>query len=200
MKATVGGVIASFILDPEVRLFRSFDGVHAAASELSLAAGDAIDLVARDGRISFLDVTQSRMGSAADRTSRYFRWEVRLSPAEVAKAIARYGSVGVVQDVVPRRIGSSGRVVDLRVVGSDGDLELRGLKIRWALGLRENLFVIDRQLGDTGEVERFVFTGKGWGHGVGLCQVGAFGMARSGSSYASILTHYYPGVAIEKVY
>jgi stage II sporulation protein D len=199
-KATVGGVVASFVLDPAVRLFRSLDGVHAAASELSLAAGDPIDFVARDGRIAFLEVNQSRMGSSADRMSRYFRWEVRLSPAEVAKAVARYGKVGTVLDVVPRRIGSSGRVVELAIVGSDGDLTLKGLKIRWALGLRENLFVIDRQLGPSGDVDTFIFTGKGWGHGVGLCQVGAFGMARSGSSFASILTHYYSGVTIEKLY
>ena len=58
--------------------------------------------------------------------------------------------------------------------------------MRWGLGLRENLFVIDRESGAAG-VERFVITGKGWGHGVGLCQVGAFGMAQAGSSYEAIL-------------
>jgi stage II sporulation protein D len=200
LKVTVAGTLLSFALEPQVRLFRSLDGSRAAASELSLAAGDPVSFVAQEGRVSFLEVDQSRMGASADRTSRYFRWEVRLSPAEVAKAIVRYGNVGAVRDVIPRRIGSSGRVVDLTVVGSDSDLELKGLKIRWALGLRENLFVIDRQLSASGEVERFVFTGKGWGHGVGLCQVGAFGMARSGAAYAGILTHYYPGATVEKVY
>ena len=64
--------------------------------------------------------------------------------------------------------------------------------MRWGLGLRENLFVIDRESGPWG-VERFVITGKGWGHGVGLCQVGAFGMAQSGSTYDAILRHYYSG-------
>lgn len=200
MKVTVAGTLLSVALDPQVRLFRSLDGSRSAASELSLAAGDPVSFVAQEGRVSFLEVGQSRMGVAADRTSRYFRWEVRLSPAEVAKAIVRYGNVGTVRDVIPRRIGSSGRVVDLTVVGSDSELELKGLKIRWALGLRENLFVIDRQLSPSGDVERFVFTGKGWGHGVGLCQVGAFGMARSGSTFTGILTHYYPGVTVEKVY
>ncbi len=200
MKVTAAGALLSFVLDPQVRLFRSLDGSRAAASELSLATGDAILFVAQEGRVTFLEVDQSRLGAAADRTSRYFRWEVRLSPAEVAKAIVRYGNVGTVRDVVPRRIGSSGRVVEMAVVGSDSELALKGLKIRWALGLRENLFVIDRQLSANGDVERFVFTGKGWGHGVGLCQVGAFGMARSGSTYTAILSHYYPGVAIERVY
>ncbi len=113
----------------------------------------------------------------------------------MAQAIARYGSVGEVRDLVPRRIGVSGRVVELAVVGSSGELLLKGLHVRWGLGLRENLFVIDRETGPAG-VERFVFTGKGWGHGVGLCQVGAFGMAQSGSSYEAILKHYYSGIAL----
>ena len=104
------------------------------------------------------------------------------------------------RDVVVRRLGVSGRVVELAVVGSEGELLLKGLKIRWALGLRENLFVVDRERDARGQVERFVFTGKGWGHGVGLCQVGAFGMAQSGSSYEQILAHYYSGIRLDRAY
>ena len=70
---------------------------------------------------------------------------------------------------------------------------LTGLKVRWGLGLRENLFVVDRELDGAGDVARFVFTGKGWGHGVGLCQVGASGMAQAGATYDQILKHYYSG-------
>jgi stage II sporulation protein D len=103
--------------------------------------------------------------------------------------------VGEVRDIVPRRVGVSGRVVELAVVGSSGELLLKGLKVRWGLGLRENLFVINRETGAAG-VERFVLTGKGWGHGVGLCQVGAYGMAQAGSSYDAILKHYYSGIAL----
>jgi SpoIID/LytB domain protein len=157
-------------------------------------------LVARDGRVVFLEARLSRMGESADRTSRFFRWEVRMTPAEVARSMRRYGSVGVVRDILPRRIGTSGRVVDLAIVGSEGELLLKGMKVRFALGLRENLFVIDRELDDDKRVEQFVFTGKGWGHGVGLCQVGAYGMARSGSTYAQILSHYYPGTALDTLH
>ena len=89
--------------------------------------------------------------------------------------------MGTVRDVVPQRFGVSGRVVELAIVGSDGELVLDGLRVRWGLGLRENLFVIDRERDAAGNVTRFVFTGKGWGHGVGLCQVGSFGMAQAGS-------------------
>jgi stage II sporulation protein D len=190
----------SFRVDPGVHLFRSLDGSRSAASELNLTAGDKLHFVAEDGRITFLEADQSRLGPSADRSSRYFRWEVRLTPAEVEKAIARYGSVGRVRDIAAVRQGVSGRVVELTVTGSMGQLTLTGLRIRWALGLRENLFVIERERTDKGEVARFVFTGKGWGHGVGLCQVGAFGMAQAGSSYEQILKHYYTGISLDLAY
>ena len=57
-----------------------------------------------------------------------------------------------------------------------------------------------RELDGHGAVSQFVFVGKGWGHGVGLCQVGAFGMAKAGSKYQAILSHYYSGIGIEKAY
>jgi stage II sporulation protein D len=83
-------------------------------------------------------------------------------------------------------------------VGSEGELPLKGLQVRWGLGLRENLFVIDRERAPDGSVARFIFTGKGWGHGVGLCQVGASGMAVQGATYDQILSHYYRGVRLRK--
>lgn len=196
----VGEAIQTLPLDREVRLFRALDGGRFAASELALAAGDRVSVVVEEGRVTFLEAEQSRLGAAADRGSRYYRWEVRMTPAEVARSIARYGDVGAVRDVVPERLGVSGRVVELRVAGSQGDLLLTGLRIRWALGLRENLFVVDRETRADGAVARFVFTGKGWGHGVGLCQVGASGMAQSGATAEAILKHYYTGVSIVQAY
>ncbi len=132
----------------------------------------------------------------ADETRPGAQWEVRLRPADVARRVARYGSVGQVLDLVPVQVGVSGRVVELRVEGSLGQLDLRGQRVRLGLGLRESLFVLHRETGVGGDVERFVITGKGWGHGVGLCQVGASGMAREGASFEQILKHYYTGVAV----
>lgn len=127
------------------------------------------------------------------------RWKVSLTPAQVAKAVSRYGSVGEVRDLVPTRLGVSGRVVELQVVGSEQSLDLRGLRVRWGLGLRESLFELSRETGPGGKVERFVIQGRGWGHGVGLCQVGAFRMARSGASYEGILEHYYTGIRLDRL-
>ena len=190
-------VVESHALDPSVRLFRALNGTRQAVSELTVMAGEKVRFVLRDGRVAFLEAEQSRLGAAADRTSRYYRWEVRLTPEDVAAAVARYGDVGAVKDVVPLRLGVSGRVVELAVVGSLGELVLKGLRVRWGLGLRENLFVIDRETDGTGNVRRFVFTGKGWGHGVGLCQVGASGMAVAGATYETILGHYYTGITLQ---
>jgi stage II sporulation protein D len=191
-----GETAERFPIDPTVRLVRDLGGAHAATAELALTIGDRVVWVLRDGRVAYLEAEQSRKGAAADRSSRYYNWEVRLTPREVAAAVSRYGDVGTVKDLVPRRLGVSGRVVELAVVGSTGELPLKGLKVRWGLGVRENLFVIGREMGRGGAVERFVITGKGWGHGVGLCQVGAFGMAQAGSTYEAILRHYYTGVTL----
>lgn len=189
-----------FAVAPAVALFRTLDGRAAAVSEVALAPGDRLQVVAHEGRAVYVEVEQPRLGLASDRGSRYYRWEMRLTPDEVAKSIARYGNVGEVLDVIVRRLGVSGRVVLVAVRGTKGELLLRGLKIRWALGLRENLFVIDREQGGGGDgVARFVFTGKGWGHGVGLCQVGAYGMAQAGATFEQILKHYYSGVSLERL-
>jgi stage II sporulation protein D len=190
---------AEYALDPSLRLVRTLGDNRAAASEVSIAPADRLRFVARAGRIVYLEVEQPTQGVASDRGSRYSSWELRLTPEQVSKGIGRYGSVGRVRDVLPRRIGVSGRVVDLAVVGSDGELRLSGLRVRWGLGLRENLFVVDRELAADGSVARFVFTGRGWGHGVGLCQVGAYGMARAGAKHAEILGHYYSGVQVGKL-
>ena len=118
------------------------------------------------------------------------------APGDVARAVARYGSVGQVLDLVPTQVGVSGRVVELRVVGSKGELDLRGQRVRLGLGLRESLFVLHRETGVAGRGRALRNHGKGWGHGVGLCQVGASGMARAGASFEQILKHYYTGVAV----
>ena len=96
--------------------------------------------------------------------------------------------------------GASGRVIELDVVSGERHTRLRGYQIRSALGLKENLFVIDVERDERGRAQTFVFTGRGWGHGVGLCQTGAYGLAKEGYSYTAILQKYYTGVRMKKVY
>ena len=132
----------------------------------------------------------------SERAAHSHAWEVRLTPAEVRSTLDRYGAVGSIRDLVPRRTGISGRVLELEIVGAEGEMLLTGVKVRRGLGLPESLFVISRETTLDGAVERFVITGFGRGHGVGLCQLGATAMARSGASFAAILKHYYTGITL----
>jgi stage II sporulation protein D len=85
-------------------------------------------------------------------------------------------------------------------VGTQGSVSLNGYRVRTALGLKDTLFTLSRTSNPDGSIEAFTFTGRGWGHGIGLCQVGAFGMARAGRSYEDILKTYYRGVELRKAY
>ena len=92
--------------------------------------------------------------------------------------------------------GVSGRVGELKLIGTDGRTELvDGLAVRWTLDLPDTLFTARRLVPERGD-PGWLFTGRGWGHGVGLCQVGAYGMALRGHSYAEILAHYYQGARL----
>jgi len=90
--------------------------------------------------------------------------------------------------------------VELLITGSETQAIAEGLRIRYVLGLRETLFTIDREYDEEDRVTYFTFSGRGWGHGVGLCQVGAFGMAWAGADYQEILKKYYNGITISKIY
>ena len=192
----VGDIVQTARVSDRLRLFRDLSGTLVAASELALTQGDKVRYILSDGKLAFLVAEQSRMGPSADRSSRFYRWEERLTPAQIAKSMGRYGDPGRVLDLQVRRTGVSGRVIELAVKGSDREIVLKGLEVRFALGVRENLFVIDRELAKDGSIRQFVITGKGWGHGVGLCQVGAFGMAQAGAAYDEILKHYYSGIEL----
>jgi SpoIID/LytB domain protein len=108
--------------------------------------------------------------------------------------------IGQITDLRVVSRGSSHRVTDLEIVGTEGTAHVRGGRIRSALGLREQLFVIDREYDENGRVAEFVFNGRGWGHGVGMCQVGAYGLARQGWSYEQILKAYYTGIELTRMY
>ena len=77
---------------------------------------------------------------------------------------------------------------------------LNGYKVRGALGLRDTLYTLTRKHNPDGSVASFTFRGRGYGHGIGLCQTGAFGMAKAGKNYEEILKTYYTGVEIKKAY
>ena len=123
----------------------------------------------------------------------------RVHQVEARLARAARG-IGAIADLRVASRGSSQRAIDLEIVGAQGTAHVRGGRIRSALGLREQLFVIDRQYDTEGRVIGFIFTGRGWGHGVGMCQVGAYGMAKQGFTYEQILKAYYTGIELTRLY
>lgn len=127
-----------------------------------------------------------------------YRWNLLVAAEDIQRRLAAAGmDVGPIQAVLPGRRGPSGRVEDVLVVGADGEATVRRDAIRSRLGgLRSNLFMVTPQVGADGTVERFLFEGAGWGHGVGMCQTGAAAMADARWSSARILAHYYPGAPV----
>ncbi|MET0650515.1 MAG: SpoIID/LytB domain-containing protein [Pyrinomonadaceae bacterium] len=192
----------SVTLGTDAYLFRAFGEVLFAVRELQIVGGEAVVYHAgAGGEIDYLEVRPAAGGASSDRASKYTHWVETLTPSGVMSRLSRsVPEVGTLLDLRVRRRGVSGRVLDLEVVGTAGAAHVRGGRIRTALGLREQLFVIDRAFDESGRVSTFTFTGRGWGHGVGMCQVGAYGLARAGLSYEKILKHFYTGVGVTKLY
>ena len=96
--------------------------------------------------------------------------------------------------------GISERLVSTEIVGGTGRATVPALRLRTLLSLRDSLFSYDLERNASGAVVGATFFGRGWGHGVGMCQVGAYGMALSGATYEEILKKYYTGIALQKLY
>ena len=127
-----------------------------------------------------------------------YTWEAEISKKDVEKNLwDKFGRrVGEVQSLEPLHRGLSGRIDLLRVTGSEGYLNIgKELWIRRLLS-HSHLYSSAFEIEDIGE--SFKFRGKGWGHGVGLCQIGAANMAFQGAGYREILSFYYPGSKINK--
>jgi stage II sporulation protein D len=189
-------------VNPEVFLFRQIGETPYSVRSLALIGGEAVTFhLGADGLVDYLEVKPAANGAAADRFSPFSNWTVGLTPGQVQARLARAArGIGQLIDLRVDARGSSHRVTDLEVIGTNGTAHVRGGRIRSALGLKEQLFVIDRELDDSGRVTEFVFTGRGWGHGVGMCQVGAYGLAKQGYNYEQILKAYYTGIEIIKMY
>ncbi len=189
-------------INPDAFLFRQLGERPYAVSSVTLVGGEPVTYhLAANGQIDFLEVKPAPNGAAADRFSPFSSWTKELSLAQVQARLARAArGIGQIVDLRVVSRGSSHRVTDLEVVGSNGTAHVRGGRIRSALGLREQLFVIDREYDDNGRVTSFAFSGRGWGHGVGMCQVGAYGLAKQGWSYEQILKAYYTGIELTRMY
>jgi len=142
-------------------------------------------------------------------TPDFYRWETTLTQAEIKELLLRKVSidVGDVIDLIPVERGVSGRLIRLKIVGSTRNIIIgKELEIRKALSkshLYSSAFVVEKTYAPDGKNKvpaSFVLKGAGWGHGVGLCQIGAAVMGTQGYSYEEILAHYFPSTTLEKIY
>lgn len=135
-------------------------------------------------------------GAAFDRTSSYSNWTRSWRADELVPVIARRNPIQTLVDIRPLGVDSSERITELEVTAEGGrTFVLRGLPIRWSLNVPDNLFVYTKTV-DRDGMDRYTFFGKGWGHGTGMCQAGAFGMATRGWTADQIIKRYYTGVEI----
>ena len=139
-------------------------------------------------------------------TTDFYRWKVSYKQEELAELIHRKSGIdfGQILDLVPVSRGTSGRIEMLKIVGTHRTFTIgKELEIRRTLSethLYSSAFVVDKEDMQFDIPGRFVLTGAGWGHGVGLCQIGAAMMAGEGYDYRQILSHYFPGAFVEKRY
>lgn len=140
-------------------------------------------------------------------TTDFYRWRVEFTQEELTRIIGskREEDFGNIIDLQPVERGVSGRIKRLRIVGTKKTMIIgKELEIRRSLSpthLYSSAFVVERGgVGADGLPERFTLIGAGWGHGVGLCQIGAAAMSQRGDKHESILRHYYPGTSMRKLY
>ena len=139
-------------------------------------------------------------------TTDFYRWTVEYTQAELAELIARRlkADYGDIIDLVPVERGPGGHLSKLKIVGSLKTITIgKELEIRRTLSethLFSSAFVVDKKDVQDGIPGRFVLTGAGWGHGVGMCQIGAAVMGAKGYKYNEILHHYYRQTEITKAY
>jgi stage II sporulation protein D len=190
------------VVNREAFLFREFGDSLFQMKSLALVGGEPVLFhVNSKGEVDYLEVRPANNGASADRFSSLTNWTAELSLSAVQARLGRsVRGVGAITDLRVAARGSSRRVIDLEVVGSQGVGHVRGGRIRSALGLKEQLFVIDRVYNENDRVTGFIFIGRGWGHGVGMCQFGAYGLAKQGLTVDQILKTYYTGIELTKMY
>jgi stage II sporulation protein D len=189
-------------VNTEAFLFREFgENLHQMKS-LALVGGEPLAFhVSAKGQVDYLEVKPANNGAAADRFSSLTNWTAQMNLGAVQARLGRsVRGIGAITDLRIAKQGSSRRVIDLEVIGTQGIAHIRGGRIRSALGLKEQLFVIDRIYNEADRVASFIFTGRGWGHGVGMCQFGAYGLAKQGLNVEQILKTYYTGIELTRLY
>ena len=187
-------------------------GSAAPAPLPSLQDEAAADAWIRSNPPAFCNTTDKKILSQVlndydQETADFYRWKVTLTQEKLKQLLDEKLKMnfGDILDLQAEERGKSGRISKLRIVGTEKTFVIgKELEIRRTLSdthLYSSAFVVDRcNIDEKGVPQRFDIIGAGWGHGVGLCQIGAAVMGEEGFDYDAILLHYYQGAEIKKVY
>ena len=140
-------------------------------------------------------------------TTDFYRWTVSYTQQEIAQLIKQRSGIdfGAIKDLTPIARGTSGRLWKLKITGTKRSLIIgKELEIRRTLSpshLYSSAFVVAKECGEDKKLPAtFTLIGAGWGHGAGLCQIGAAVMGQQGYNYQQILLHYYTNADIKPLY
>jgi stage II sporulation protein D len=153
------------------------------------------------GRIDFLEAGLPERIQVNDGRTGHGLWRQSIGSEELRSRLTKAKvNVGEIRNVIPLAYSESNRISEMEISGDRGKAVLKGRQIRSTFGLKDDLAVVDVERDPEGRIAGVVFTGRGWGHGVGMCQLGAYDLARRGRSYAEILRTYYQGIDLREVY
>ena len=199
MKLMVGGQPKEYTVNPDALVYQRVGEERIAVRQGAWIGGELIDFRAEGTTIPMLVYRINFANPAADRYSRLALWQVRKTKAELDTAF-RSLAIGEFTDMRVVTRGASERPINTEIIGSTGRRLVPALRLRTLLSLRDSLFSYDIERNASGAVLGATFFGRGWGHGVGMCQVGAYGMALDGATYEEILKKYYSGIELRKLY
>lgn len=174
---------------------------------------DDIDAVWDKKPVSYL---KSVSDSAACSWSKYYTWREVFTEEQLRGRVEQYMSsdrgrdarIGPIRDIQIKQLTAGGRVARLLIRTDRDNFSFYRDRIRWVIGRTSNpdlilpsdRFDVNIERDSAGSITRFEFVGRGYGHGVGMCQCGAIGQARAGWKYDQILSHYYTGIEIRNLY
>jgi stage II sporulation protein D len=199
MRLVVGGQPREFTLNSDAFIYQRVGDERLAQRDGAWIGGELIDFRAEGTAIPMLVYRINFANPAADRYSRLALWQAHKTKPELDAAF-RSLNIGEFADMHVMQRGPSDRPINTEIIGTSGRATVAALKLRTLLSLRDSLFSYDIERNAAGAVLGATFFGRGWGHGVGMCQVGAYGMALEGATYEEILKKYYKGIELKKLY
>jgi stage II sporulation protein D len=199
MRLMVGGQPKEYTLNADALIYQRIGDERIGLRQGSWIGGELIDFRAEGTAIPMLVYRINFANPAADRFSRLAIWQVRKTRQELDTAF-RSLNIGEFTDMRVIQRGASERPISTEVIGTTGRAAVPALRLRTLLALRDSLMSYDIERNAAGAVVGATFFGRGWGHGVGMCQVGAYGMALDGATFDDILKKYYRGIELKKLY